>query len=311
MTAEARLRAVLDAAATADPVPPAWEDIRARSESGEVLPALPTRRPRALLAAAVVVAALIVGGGLAARSGGEADTASSSDSDYCAVLARPAFAGVGVVVHLEPDVDPGTVDAVGAAIDATGVARAVVYRDRTESFATARELFADEPTMVEILRPEDVPTSFLIEVGDAPDADRVAAAVEGRAGVLDVDDDRRLSADVDLYAEVAALARGGSGGLTGRAVDPQVLDAFAAAAPEVLVDDVRAVRDALAEPIPRDTPGPAVGAVLADAGDRCGRTPPADPHGDPPTTAASAGSAPASAGSAPTTAGSAPTTTTG
>lgn len=280
--APTRLRAALDAAADG-PVPPAWDAIVARVEAGEQVAVPPRHAARWLPVAAAV--ALVAGGVvLAVRAADDPDPAASDDATYCEALARPARAGIGVMVYLDPDVTAEDVDRVRAAIEATGVAQDLEYRDREESYAEARELFADEPAMLDLLRPEDVPTSFWMTVADddAAAAVRVATEEDPATDMHGVEvEPRRLR---DLYAQVAILADSGSWySRPLRPIDPAVLDAFVAAAPADLSiapelaerigpEPVGQVATRLRQTPPVDgPPDVAASAVVMDAATRCGR----------------------------------------
>jgi len=96
---------------------------------------------------------------------------------------------VDIIVFLEPDVTEDQIDALQRSLDDNPEVREATYVDRDEAFAEAQELFADEPTMQELLRPEDVPTSFRVKPTN-PDPDSVRAlrsVFETEAGVLDVE----------------------------------------------------------------------------------------------------------------------------
>ncbi len=96
---------------------------------------------------------------------------------------------VDIIIFLEPDVTEEQIDALQRTLDDNPEVREATYVDREEAFAEAQELFADEPTMQELLRPEDVPTSFRVKPTN-PDSDSVVAlrgVFQNEAGVLDVE----------------------------------------------------------------------------------------------------------------------------
>jgi cell division transport system permease protein len=96
---------------------------------------------------------------------------------------------VDIIIFLTPDVTQDQIDALQRSLDDNPEVREATYVDRDEAFEEAQELFADEPTMQELLRPEDVPTSFRVKPTN-PDPDSVVAlrgVFQNEAGVLDVE----------------------------------------------------------------------------------------------------------------------------
>lgn len=150
----------------------------------------PSRRT-ALVAAAAIVA--LVAGGLAARTltrdaDGEVIAGPGGDiSAWCAALAAPARIGEPVVVFLAPDADSSDVADVGDRLHSTPGVELVRYHDRTAAFAQAQVLFADQPTMLSLLREGDVPTSFRVTIGDGGDAGALAREVWTWPGVQQVE----------------------------------------------------------------------------------------------------------------------------
>ncbi|HEX7135281.1 MAG TPA: permease-like cell division protein FtsX [Iamia sp.] len=95
---------------------------------------------------------------------------------------------VDIIIFLETDVTEEQVAALQRTLDDNPEVREATYVDRDEAFEEAKELFADEPTMQELLRPEDIPTSFRVKPTN-PDPDSVVALrniFKNEAGVLDV-----------------------------------------------------------------------------------------------------------------------------
>lgn len=96
---------------------------------------------------------------------------------------------VDIIIFLTPDVTDEQVDALQRSLDENPEVREAEYVDREEAFAEAQELFEDQPTMLEVLRPEDVPTSFRVKPTN-PDIESVVAlrnVFRSQAGVLDVE----------------------------------------------------------------------------------------------------------------------------
>lgn len=96
---------------------------------------------------------------------------------------------VDIIIFLEPDVTQDQIDTLQRSLDDNPEVREATYVDRDEAFEEAQDLFEDEPTMQELLRPEDVPTSFRVKPTN-PDPESVRAlrsVFENEAGVLEVE----------------------------------------------------------------------------------------------------------------------------
>ncbi len=103
---------------------------------------------------------------------------------FCSVLDEPG--GRTVFVYVEADADPATARAIGDELAEIDGVQGLVYVDRDESFEEAKQIFADQPTMRELLRSEDIPTSWRFGVTDDATEASARAAVEGRDAVLDI-----------------------------------------------------------------------------------------------------------------------------
>lgn len=96
---------------------------------------------------------------------------------------------VDIIIFLEPEATEEQIDALQRSLDDNPEVREATYVGREEAFEEAQELFEDEPTMRDLLTPEDVPTSFRVKPTNA-DSDSVEALrniFENEAGVLRVE----------------------------------------------------------------------------------------------------------------------------
>lgn len=110
---------------------------------------------------------------------------------------------VDIIIFLEPDVTQEQIDALQRTLDDNPEVREATYVDRDEAFEEAQELFADEPTMRELLRPEDVPTSFRVKPTN-PDSDSVFAlrgVFQNEAGVLEVESAQQAIRAIEELSE--------------------------------------------------------------------------------------------------------------
>ncbi len=154
----------------------------------------PRRRPSrrgALVAAALLLA--LVAGGLAVRAltdDVDDDVTAGPGSDrsaWCSALEAPALVGLPIVVFLEPGLDPSTLAEVDERLHSAPGVDLVRYYDPAAALAQARVLFADQPTMLALLREEDIPTSFRVTVGDAGQEQALARRAVTWSGVQQVE----------------------------------------------------------------------------------------------------------------------------
>ncbi len=125
----------------------------------------PGARGRFLL----VAACLLVAGAAAAAIGiisqldGESTQSTAPASDG-AGEAETATVGTELVIWLRVRVGPDAVDEVRRALFEDGRATAIRYVDRDATYADFLDFFADEPELVALVEPEDLPTSFRVMV---------------------------------------------------------------------------------------------------------------------------------------------------
>jgi len=81
---------------------------------------------------------------------------------------------VQIIIFVSPDATDEQVSAIEASLEENPEVADFSYVDRDAAFAEAQELFEDQPTMADLLRPEDVPTSFRVKPVN-PDIDSVLA----------------------------------------------------------------------------------------------------------------------------------------
>lgn len=264
----ARLRDALDAAADG-PVDEGWAAIAARAATAEPVPTAPRRTGRWLAVAAALV---VVASGVALATRDTATPTSRADVDgaWCAVLDRPARSDLGIVVFVEPDATDEAIEAVRTVLTGSALVGEVTYVDRDASYAETLRLFEDQPTMLEVLEPEDVPTSFRTSVTDTAARSALDEELAGLPAVLE--SEVEPAALRSVFARLVLLARNGYPSATvSRPIDPDVVDALVSTAPTELTDAVAALVPVLrAGPTLETEPSPDAAAVVADAEDRCG-----------------------------------------
>lgn len=104
---------------------------------------------------------------------------------------------VQIVVFVEADATQEQIDSLRRTLEENPEVAEATYVDREESFEEAQELFADSEVMSDLLRPEDIPTSFRVSPRN-PDIEAVVAlrsVLDDEQGVLEV-----VSADEAIQA---------------------------------------------------------------------------------------------------------------
>jgi cell division transport system permease protein len=96
---------------------------------------------------------------------------------------------VELIVFLDTEITEEQRAAIESSLEENPEVRDFTYFDSKESYAEAQELFADQPTMLRLLREGDVPTSFRVEPTN-PDVQAVIAlrsTYESQPGVKGVE----------------------------------------------------------------------------------------------------------------------------
>jgi len=230
----------------------------------------PTRRRRWpwVLAPVVVV-------GLTGAAGAVVLLGDDGDEAYCEALDTQARDDVDVIAFLEPDVSAAAVDEMEAILEDHPDVTDLRYVDRDEAFAEAQELFAGEPRMQEILRPEDVPTSFRYLVADADAALVVELDLHDLDGVLRVEDSTELNRTVWSLARLLDddVIQGGAGRF-GHLVAPDRVERLEDTAPGDVADEVTLVLEALnGDSEIEQRHRQAAEDIIRDGVDRCGFRP--------------------------------------
>lgn len=194
------------------------------------------------------------------------------DEAYCDALDTRARVDLRVIVFLHEDVGPNGVARIEGDIrDLPGV-EDLVYVDRDEAYAEALELFADEPNMQELLRPEDVPTSFRFTVPDGNAVVDVRQALADDVWVTNIADPPYDGRSVlEIVRMVIDEDMEGDLGRFGPWVAPDVAERLGATAPEAVADDVDRLLEELTddEGVIETAHQGAAEAVVDDARERC------------------------------------------
>lgn len=255
------------------------EEVEARAA---IAPVRTPHRRRNVLAAAAIIALLFTAGGLAVRTvvdrSPEDVVAGPANDAWCAALAAPAYAGTPLVVSLTPEANAATIDDVGARLLSEPGVEAVRLYGADVAWARARQLFADQPHALDLLRPEDVPGYFLVLHEDSAAADALQERSNGWPGVHAITvtvvpprkppPDAGVPIDDLMVDQVAGLAEG-----LPTYADATARTAMRTSAPTDIASEVDVVDSLLDLGQPARTPSPADRAaattVLDQAEDRC------------------------------------------
>jgi len=165
------------------------------------------RNPTLTIASVVTVAIALTLAGVALLVGQGVDNLSGRFRD-----------DVDIIIFLNTDASQEQIDALEQSLEDNPEVASSEYVDQDEAFAEAQELFADSPTMLGLLRKEDLPTSFRVKPTN-PDIESVVAlrsVFQNEPGVLQVDAAseairaiQELSEKLSLGVLLAALVSGG------------------------------------------------------------------------------------------------------
>ncbi|KAA2262837.1 ABC transporter permease [Solihabitans fulvus] len=93
------------------------------------------------------------------------------------------------------------------ALRSTSGVDTVTFENRDKSYERFKEMFAAQPEMLKVVRPEGLPASFRIKLTDPQRSDVIVQAFTGKAGVKAVDDGRQVLTKLfDLFGGVRNAA---------------------------------------------------------------------------------------------------------
>lgn len=111
--------------------------------------------------------------------------------------------GIEFVIWMEPDASQNQTDSIRDAIDNNPAIRDWTYVDQEQTFEEFRELFADEPELIQDASPEILPPSFRVVPANS-DADVVvelASQFQDRPGVAEVVSADQTIRDIQRLAD--------------------------------------------------------------------------------------------------------------
>jgi cell division transport system permease protein len=99
---------------------------------------------------------------------------------------------VEVSIFLQPDVPDDQRTSLQAELNANPQVENVVYETSQQAYDKFRELFADEPALVDNVGPEDLPESFRVKLRNPQDFGIIESQYQSWPGVEDISDQREV-----------------------------------------------------------------------------------------------------------------------
>lgn len=191
----------------------------------------------------VVGAGALVAAAAAGAAGALVLTGADGDDEWCDALDRRARPDVSVIVFLRPEASANGAARIQRDLEAGTEATDITYVGEEEAWQEAQDLFAGEPQMQDLLRPEDVPTSLRFTV-PADGFDALEDELSDELLVLDVETPPHTSDSVRRMLQV--VVEGDVEGPIGRFgywIAPEVADELRATAPDTVAEDLDLVLD--------------------------------------------------------------------
>lgn len=108
---------------------------------------------------------------------------------------RVLYADVEVSIFLADSITPEQQQALLEELTATEVVEDVIFETKEQAYANAREIFADDPTILEGISPDILPASFRVKLNDPEQFAVISSLFSGRPGIDEIVDQRDLLTD--------------------------------------------------------------------------------------------------------------------
>jgi hypothetical protein len=237
------------------------------------VPAAPRERRRwPWIVGLATVAVVGVGAGVA---GTVLLAGDDGDESYCAALDTHARRDVPMLAFLRPEVsaDEDAIARIEEIVRDLPDVTDVELTGQDEAYAEAQELFAQDPTTLDMLRLEDVPASFRFTVPDSMASVDAERALRADDGVFEVErPDFVMGRTVlEVLGPLDDDDLLGEHGRFGHWIDPDLAEELEATAPGAVEDDIAVIVDDLADDEGTIDVGTqrAADVVIADARTRC------------------------------------------
>lgn len=108
-------------------------------------------------------------------------------------LARDVlYADVEVSIFLADAITPAQQQDLETELRSSSVVAEVIYESKEQAYANAQAIFADDPVILENVRPEDLPASFRVRLTDPEEFEVIASLFSGRPGIDQIVDQRDI-----------------------------------------------------------------------------------------------------------------------
>ncbi len=102
-------------------------------------------------------------------------------------LAEPPAEGAELVIWLAVDAQPADIEQVDATLAANPGVTEYSYVDRDQTYAEFEEYWADDPAVIDLVEADQLPTSFVVTVGQAGAIDELERQLEPFGSVGEVE----------------------------------------------------------------------------------------------------------------------------
>ncbi|HVM21034.1 MAG TPA: permease-like cell division protein FtsX [Egibacteraceae bacterium] len=102
------------------------------------------------------------------------------------------YAQVEISMFLADDISPEQRTSIESDLVENPLVEQVIYESKEQAYENARQIFANDPELLEALRRDALPASFRVKLVDPRQFDVVASAFEGYPGIEEVVDQREI-----------------------------------------------------------------------------------------------------------------------
>lgn len=117
------------------------------------------------------------------------------------------YGRIEVSVFLTDDVTEGQRTAVHSALRQSPLVKTITYESREQALERFKTIWAEQPALIDAISADALPESFRIKLKDPETYDRLAAELDGQAGIETIIDQRELLEKVfAIFAAMQKLA---------------------------------------------------------------------------------------------------------
>jgi cell division transport system permease protein len=120
---------------------------------------------------------------------------------------RILYGQVEVSIFLQRDISEEQRASIQSDLAGNELVAETIYESQEQAFANAREIFANDPELIEALRPGDLPASFRVKLTDPEQFEVIASQFQGYPGIEEVVDQRDV---LERFFTIMDLLRTGA-----------------------------------------------------------------------------------------------------